>query len=824
MKVVGLLSGGKDSCYNLLHCVQQGHEIVALATLAPPESTDELDSYMYQTVGHDAVHLVAQAMEIPLYRRTIKGTALNQGAEYGNRQPEGGDSGASSSAPDEDIQARESGVTDETEDLYHLLHDVKQHHPDVEAVSVGAILSNYQRVRVEHVCLRTSLNLLPLTFLWQRNQLQLLREMVSSGLESILIKVAGIGLTQTHLGKTLGQMQPKLEQLNRLYGSHVCGEGGEYETLTLDSPLFKKRIRIMETETVVHSDSAFGSVSYLRILKAGLEDKQVDASAVREWKVPIPNTLDSIGFKTLKAAQRTQSDVHDTDLASLAITPEPLGLPVQSRSKATVRKRGRFITVSNVTGNPTPRDTTTSDTSTRSLEAEVVSAFSQIQHLLAKEGVEMTSIAHINLYLSSQSLFPAINAVYRRHFGISPPTRACVALPRISDWATPDSSSGASSSSSTQSPRFTVSVIAFNDTNNGLGQTLGEPRRALHVQGRSYWAPANIGPYSQAVVVAERIWIAGQIGLIPSTLELENDGAMQAALALQHARRIVQAVLGDMGGRDVQKAWVEGGVCWSHTDAIGVAHQAWLAQVSQQDQDQDQDDEDGDGDADADADDDDDDDKGPTQSWLGAHVNSPHQLPPLLFASLPTGCLPRGAAVEWQLTSHTGRVASSAVAEDVLNVKARAVQDADNARDEDDDDEEEEEDQLGSDATAPEVLRVAIGTDGGHINQEEEEGIVNHSLTSRQGRSSFGVLSFPRPITSPVAQSQHPELQEALSSIQTRAFSVSLFYTHSCDPHEVLAALQLPDASLVPVSSLHILASDTMSLTRRAFALVWHGV
>jgi hypothetical protein len=29
---------------------------------------------------------------------------------------------------------------------------------------------------------------------------------------------------------------------NNLYGSHICGEGGEYETLTLDSPLFKQKI------------------------------------------------------------------------------------------------------------------------------------------------------------------------------------------------------------------------------------------------------------------------------------------------------------------------------------------------------------------------------------------------------------------------------------------------------------------------------------------------------------------------------------------------------------------------------------------------------
>lgn len=35
MKVVGLLSGGKDSCFNLRHCVKQGHELVALASLRP---------------------------------------------------------------------------------------------------------------------------------------------------------------------------------------------------------------------------------------------------------------------------------------------------------------------------------------------------------------------------------------------------------------------------------------------------------------------------------------------------------------------------------------------------------------------------------------------------------------------------------------------------------------------------------------------------------------------------------------------------------------------------------------------------------------------
>ena len=151
---------------------------------------------MYQTVGHDAVHAVAAAMDVPLYRRPIQGMPLNQSAEYGARR--GG--------------APEPG--DETEDLYALLRLVKEHHPEADAVSAGAILSNYQRVRVEHVALRPDIALQPLAFLWMRNQSSLLAEMVAAGLDAMLIKVAGAGLTERDLGRTLAQLQPKLERLH----------------------------------------------------------------------------------------------------------------------------------------------------------------------------------------------------------------------------------------------------------------------------------------------------------------------------------------------------------------------------------------------------------------------------------------------------------------------------------------------------------------------------------------------------------------------------------------------------------------------------------
>lgn len=83
-------------------------------------------------------------MQLPLIRRRIEGAAVKTTLDY--TQTEG----------------------DEVEDLTMLLKDVLKEYPDVKGVSVGAILSNYQRVRVETVCRR--LNLVPLSFLWQRNQ------------------------------------------------------------------------------------------------------------------------------------------------------------------------------------------------------------------------------------------------------------------------------------------------------------------------------------------------------------------------------------------------------------------------------------------------------------------------------------------------------------------------------------------------------------------------------------------------------------------------------------------------------------------------------
>ncbi|KAJ1957755.1 diphthine--ammonia ligase, partial [Linderina pennispora] len=160
---------------------------------------------------------------------------------------------------------------DETEDLFALLSEVQQHHPDVKGVSVGAIFSSYQANRVQHVCDRLGLTML--AYLWRRDQVELLQEMVDSKVDAVLIKVAALGLGKPDLGKTLGEMTPKLLDLHKKFGIHPCGEGGEFESFTLDCPLFKKHIVLDETEVVTHSDDAFAAVYYLRIKKVHVVPK-----------------------------------------------------------------------------------------------------------------------------------------------------------------------------------------------------------------------------------------------------------------------------------------------------------------------------------------------------------------------------------------------------------------------------------------------------------------------------------------------------------------------------------------------------------------------
>ncbi|CAD6935957.1 unnamed protein product [Tilletia controversa] len=727
MKVVGLLSGGKDSCYNLCHCVRQGHEIVALATLAPPAGKDEIDSYMYQTVGHDAVHLVAQALGVPLYRRSITGQPVNQEMQYRRKDSPG--------------DADHSAAQDETEDLLDLLLEVKNNHPDVEGVSVGAILSNYQRIRVEHVSLRPELQLTPLTYLWQRSQDDLLAEMVDAGVNAVLIKVAGIGLDERDLGKSLAQMQPKLRKLNANYGAHICGEGGEYETLTLDCPLFKNRIELVETEVVTHAEAAFASVAYLRVIKANLVAKSNDAPSMDS--IHIPAGLDALGLRTLEAVAAA-SEADCSPNATLASIAQTTYSGASASSRPHLHHSGNWYHVSNVNG------ATSEGMVPETIEEETAAMFKKLKATLEEAQLTLQHVTHVNLYLVSQADFARVNAVYKTIFQEAPPSRACVGTRvRKGDLV-----------------RVALDAVAVDDWNE---------RRCLHVQGRGYWAPANIGPYSQAMLARERISIAGQIGLRPADLSLPiEDFDLQCALSLQHARRIHVAVLEGAGLQPADAdAAVEGGVCWIENvdvdDAssaklacrIAKARAAWSTQPSSSDPEHNSDG----GNSDDEQFSDDEDPRTRTQQneitpWLAGDGRQAKATDlPMLYVVVPFQGLPRGAGIEWQLTACTGR--SAAVASSTL---------------EDEDDDEDSPSWGLSKSSHIQRGEINITVEGTRRLR-----LVWHTFTSVKSQSSVGIMTVQQYRSGLPSSAQDSKTEDGdLSALRKQvgaALSIRVFVT-----------------------------------------------
>ena len=216
MKVVGLVSGGKDSTLNLLKCIENNHTLVCLAHLTPENAynsiTDELDSFCFQSVGQNHVPLFAKCIGLPLYSRKLgPGTSLNTNLVY------------------------EVTAGDEVETLFELLNEVKKKHPDVQAVSVGAISSRYQRSRVENVCRR--LNLKVLAYLWDQEPRYVLENVLHYKMKVVMVKIACEGLfpPENYLGRIFDvEFVEKLKSNPHL---HAAGEGGEYETFTLDCPI-----------------------------------------------------------------------------------------------------------------------------------------------------------------------------------------------------------------------------------------------------------------------------------------------------------------------------------------------------------------------------------------------------------------------------------------------------------------------------------------------------------------------------------------------------------------------------------------------------------
>ncbi|MBW2975984.1 diphthine--ammonia ligase [Candidatus Woesearchaeota archaeon] len=203
MKLAALVSGGKDSIYAAF-IASKKHELACLVSLKSKKE----DSYMFHTPNIGLVKLQSKAMDLPL------------------------------------VFVESSGIKEkELDDIKKALKiAIKKY--KIQGVVSGALASNYQKDRIDRTCKELKLN--SLAPLWHINPKQYLKNLIKDNFKAVITAIAAEGLAKDFLGKEIS-----LSFLDKIKATkiHLAGEGGEYESLVTDCPLFNKKIKIKKAET-----------------------------------------------------------------------------------------------------------------------------------------------------------------------------------------------------------------------------------------------------------------------------------------------------------------------------------------------------------------------------------------------------------------------------------------------------------------------------------------------------------------------------------------------------------------------------------------------
>ena len=221
MNVAVLFSGGKDSAFAIHLAKKRGLDVKYLVSLFPEKE----DSWMFHSINIHLTEMLAEAMDIPFIKK--------------------------------ETQAEKET---ELKDLKQVLKNLK-----IDGVVSGAIASEYQKTRIKKIC--DELKIKSFTPLWGKKQEEILLDIVKAGFEVIIVGVFAEGLDESWLGKKLDEKSIKeLIQIRKKYLINEAGEGGEFETLVLNGPIFEKKMILDEAVKEWKRDHGV-----LRVNKAHLE-------------------------------------------------------------------------------------------------------------------------------------------------------------------------------------------------------------------------------------------------------------------------------------------------------------------------------------------------------------------------------------------------------------------------------------------------------------------------------------------------------------------------------------------------------------------------
>ncbi len=200
-----LFSGGKDSTYAAYVAKQEEYEIACLISIL----SENKESYMFHTPSISQVKKQARAMNIPIIIVKTRGE-------------------------------KEAELIDLEKAIKKAVLKF-----GIKGIVTGAVESVYQSSRVQGICNRLRIECF--NPLWQKNQIDLLQELIKNKFEVIITGVFAYPFDKKWLGKKIDlEFFNEMKKLNKRYKVNPAGEGGEYESFVLDCSLFKKGLKVKD--------------------------------------------------------------------------------------------------------------------------------------------------------------------------------------------------------------------------------------------------------------------------------------------------------------------------------------------------------------------------------------------------------------------------------------------------------------------------------------------------------------------------------------------------------------------------------------------------
>jgi len=224
MKVFASWSGGKDGCLACYRAISSGLDVRYLANTV----TEDGRRSRSHGIAAEVIKKQAEAIGIPIVQRCT--TRENYEAEF-----------------------------------IKMLRAFKAE--GIEGGVFGDIDFNAHREWIERVCQEADIT--PHLPLWLESQDKLMKEFIDSGFEAVVVAAKSELFGEEILGQRLDRdFIKRLEELSKTRPVTPCGESGEYHTLVVDGPLFKKRLEILETRKILRE-----GIRFLEILSTDLKNR-----------------------------------------------------------------------------------------------------------------------------------------------------------------------------------------------------------------------------------------------------------------------------------------------------------------------------------------------------------------------------------------------------------------------------------------------------------------------------------------------------------------------------------------------------------------------